>query len=47
LDVVAVRFFVLTEVGDKAQPVRSGTSVTLTFPEVNDQDVLGANETRP
>lgn len=47
LDVVAVRFFVLTEVGDKAQPVRSGTSVTLTFPEVNDQEVPGANETRP
>jgi hypothetical protein len=38
LDVVAVRFFVLTEVGDKAQPVRSGTSVTLTFPEVHDKE---------
>lgn len=34
LDVVAIRFQVLTEVGSMTQPLRSAKSVTLTFPEL-------------
>ena len=35
LDVVAVRFHIVTEMGPRAQPFRSARSTTLTFPEIS------------